>query len=121
MFGRLERVERIVELPVGGLYCGPHGEQCGVGMDGEAVEARASAEPAGRMASAGAAPKRRRRARRDLWPSGIAPPAAETVGFSGAMAAGSSPRRRFAQAARASRLAALMRITVETIAFSNLK
>ena len=39
----------------------------------------------------------------------------------GAMAAGSSPRRRFAQAASASRLAALMRITVEMIAFSNLK
>ena len=40
---------------------------------------------------------------------------------SGAMAAGSLPRRRFDQAASASRLAALMRITVETIAFSNLK
>ena len=36
-----------------------------------------------------------------------------------AMAAGSLPRRRVAQAARARRLAALMRMTVEMITFSN--
>ena len=31
--GRGERVERGVELPIRGLYCGPHREQRGVGMD----------------------------------------------------------------------------------------
>ena len=37
------------------------------------------------------------------------------------MAAGSSLRRRVDQAASASRFAALIRITVDTMAFSNLK
>src|SRR5271155_4981205 len=46
-----------------------------------AVEVGEATATVGRMASAGAATNRASAARRDLWPSGIAPPSAESVVF----------------------------------------